>query len=68
MPTAEDGVLVLVVEDELELGEVLVEPASVAVQDVAVRVVGGPDVEVDAIGEVGALRVGEQVARHRGGC
>jgi hypothetical protein len=65
---AEHDVLVLVVEDELELGEVLVEAEPVAVQDVAVRVVGRPDVEVDPVGEVRALRMGQQVARHRGGC
>jgi hypothetical protein len=68
VPLAEDDVLVLVVEDELEFGKVLVEPAPVAVQDVAVRVVGRPHVEVDPVREVRALRVGEQVARHRSGC
>src|SRR5439155_12797537 len=55
----EDDVLVLVVEDELELTEVVVEPAPVPVQDVAVRVVLRPDVEVDAVREVGALGIRE---------
>ena len=61
VPLREHDVLVLVVEDELKLGEVVVEPFPVAVQDVAVRVVRGPDVEVDPIAEIRPLRMCHEI-------
>ncbi len=63
----EREVALSVVENELKLAEVLVQPAPVAAKDVAVQVVLGPDavdLVVRALPEVGPLGAGEDLRVH----